>query len=906
MAFLVLLAVVMLVLPIVLSIIAISKVGSQSAEIARLKRRVSMLEPRAEKTQLEKLQEPIEVAPPPRRAPPKQAPPKSTAQPKPAPKVPVAALKSAKSPRQTQAQTPKPKAQAPRRPQKSFEERIGTQWSVWVGGFALLVGAVFLLRYTIEAGVFTPAMRMVMAALLGLALLGAGEWLHRGELGKLASGKAAALVDGISGRAYIPTLLTAIGVFTLFGTAYTAYALYGFLGPLLTFMLMGAIALGSLALSFRHGGVLAAIGLVGAMCVPLLVQTDVPNIYALYGYVLTVAAVALYVARHRDWGWLNIAALGGLLFWSMMSLEATQAAPEKFIWFAFIALSFIVSALIAERSKNTPLTGDIKSITHRPAVAAIWALIASMLVMAAAFEGREYIATIILGLGFAALVMLCAWLFRRQPLYSAIGAALGALIVVMTPQSVLSTMQILLLGGAYMAALHIFAVLRIFNGSDGDTSPAPTFWSLATIAGTLLFLFAVLGRAPNADTGLMAIAFGLCAAIFASVAILLRGEGYTSQNAARIYVVGAALAYLAAVLIGLDGIVQSLGLMMGIVIAAAAAWHFKAFMPRIIAPIFALISAAHTLTGPIRLGQVSEAIMLNSLWLYFALPCALCAGAAWALTQHKTDVWSEILKALTLTFAVLFVVFQIHHFMNDGNILAYRLSFDELALQVLTGLSFTIGATLMAPHKWNAKGDLHTRILPTLAMGVSLITLITFVLAQCLAKSPLLNAGETVSGNFLLNSLTLGYLLPGLALAYLARALKTRRPDVYIRILGALSLFAIILFVTGLIRLAFTGMEISIFADFPDGLELYAISAAWLLLGIGLLVLGLQRDNLHLRVASAILIVLTILKAFLVDMAGLEGVLRALSFVVLGVILIVIGRVYQKILFSKSNTESET
>jgi len=56
--------------------------------------------------------------------------------------------------------------------------------------------------------------------------------------------------------------------------------------------------------------------------------------------------------------------------------------------------------------------------------------------------------------------------------------------------------------------------------------------------------------------------------------------------------------------------------------------------------------------------------------------------------------------------------------------------------------------------------------------------------------------------------------------------------------------------------------------------------------------------------ASAIVIVLTVFKAFFVDMASLEGVLRALSFVVLGVVLIVIGRVYQRLLFS--NPASQT
>jgi len=51
------------------------------------------------------------------------------------------------------------------------------------------------------------------------------------------------------------------------------------------------------------------------------------------------------------------------------------------------------------------------------------------------------------------------------------------------------------------------------------------------------------------------------------------------------------------------------------------------------------------------------------------------------------------------------------------------------------------------------------------------------------------------------------------------------------------------------------------------------------------------------RLASAVVIALTILKAFLIDMSALTGVYRALSFMGLGLVLVTIGWLYQKILF---------
>jgi len=61
-----------------------------------------------------------------------------------------------------------------------------------------------------------------------------------------------------------------------------------------------------------------------------------------------------------------------------------------------------------------------------------------------------------------------------------------------------------------------------------------------------------------------------------------------------------------------------------------------------------------------------------------------------------------------------------------------------------------------------------------------------------------------------------------------------------------------------------------------------------------LLAIGVWQRERAFRIASGVVIILTVLKAFVIDMAGLEGVLRAFSFVVLGLVLIVIGRAYQR------------
>jgi len=120
-------------------------------------------------------------------------------------------------------------------PRIGLEERLGTRWVVWIGGLTLALGGLFLVKYSIEAGLLGPAVRVLLGGLFALALLVAGEFARRRD--------ARAAVAPVA-IANIPAILTAAGTAVAFATVYAAYALYGFLAPALAFVLLGAVALG--------------------------------------------------------------------------------------------------------------------------------------------------------------------------------------------------------------------------------------------------------------------------------------------------------------------------------------------------------------------------------------------------------------------------------------------------------------------------------------------------------------------------------------------------------------------------------------------------------------------------------------------------------------------------------------
>ena len=89
----------------------------------------------------------------------------------------------------------RPAAAKPARP--TIETALGTRWAVWVGGLALALGGIFLVRYSIEAGIFGPEVRLIMAGVLGIALVAAGEFIRRTGFRMPVEGVANAYVPGI-------------------------------------------------------------------------------------------------------------------------------------------------------------------------------------------------------------------------------------------------------------------------------------------------------------------------------------------------------------------------------------------------------------------------------------------------------------------------------------------------------------------------------------------------------------------------------------------------------------------------------------------------------------------------------------------------------------------------------------
>jgi uncharacterized membrane protein len=225
-------------------------------------------------------------------------------------------------------------APVPEKARRDIETALGTRWAVWVGGVALALGGLFLVRYTIEAGIFGPRVRLTMAALFGMLLVAAGEFVRRQGWKVPVAGAAAA---------YIPAILTAAGAFTLFGAVFAAHSVYGFLGAASAFFLLGIIAVATIVAALVHGQALAGIGLLGALATPALVSSQSPNAWALFGYLAIVLVAAAIIARMRRWRFLISAVFVGTGIWTLLYLGTVPVqAPMVVTVFSAVVLAVLV------------------------------------------------------------------------------------------------------------------------------------------------------------------------------------------------------------------------------------------------------------------------------------------------------------------------------------------------------------------------------------------------------------------------------------------------------------------------------------------------------------------------------------------------------------------------------------
>ncbi len=228
----------------------------------------------------------------------------------------------------------------------NLEENLAGTWFIWIGAVAIGLAGLFLVKYMSDAGLLGPGIRIALGLVCGCCLAVAGEWLRRTPSQK----RFAALKPD-----YVPQALTSGGLATVFASIYAASALYGFIGPLVTFAGLAFAALAAFALSVVQGPLVAIVGLLGGFGLPMLIGSAEPDAPGMFSYLGVLFAAVCAVMTWRPALWLasaaTVAASGWVVLWSN-SLFSTGDGLTLGVFSALIGTGFAFAGGVASRDSD--------------------------------------------------------------------------------------------------------------------------------------------------------------------------------------------------------------------------------------------------------------------------------------------------------------------------------------------------------------------------------------------------------------------------------------------------------------------------------------------------------------------------------------------------------------------------
>jgi uncharacterized membrane protein len=797
-----------------------------------------------------------------------------------------------------------PPVAAAARPSPSLEERFGTQWVVWAGGIAVACGGFFMLRLSIEQGWFGPGTRVSLGALLALLLIAAGEWTRRKEL-----------ITGIAGitSAHIPSILTAAGTTIAYADIWAAYALYNFLAPGAAFVLLGIVALATLAAALLHGPTLAGLGLVGAYITPAVVSTGQPNYWALYVYLMVVSGAAMALARARLWRWLAVTAVVFGVLWTLPGLNDYRVdwlTPHNFhvvggyVLVAILLVSGLLLGPDAEPGKLEPISSA--------SLAAY--LLASVVVVLASGHASLALMTFTL---LVATTIAISW--RSEPAVGALpAAALLTLIVfadwalqfnftnlvapsgptapaIPDPPRVNVTWHIVL--GALFAGM--FGTTGFLAQGRSQSALIPMVWSATAVFAPIAILIALYFRIANFDRSIPFAGLALLlAAVFATATEMLgkRAPRPGSAGSGAIFATGCVAALSLALTMALEKGWLTIGLAL---MVPGVAWiSLQRPLPalRLLAAILVGLVLARVAWEPRIVGSVVQTTPIFNWILYgYGVPTAAFWLAGYLLRQRADDGPARSCDAAALLFGVLLVFLEIRHFITSGDVYRVSSTLTEIALQVSAGLAITIGLEWQRRRTQNVIHDVGAQI-------IAALTLMAIVFGLGLFGNPMLWP-RPVGGAFF-NLILLGYAIPSVLAVALTLMTPGVRPWGYSVVAAIVAVALALAYLTLEVRTLYHGPILT--AGPTTDAEQYTYSAVWLTFGVLLLAVGYGLRAQSVRMASAAVVVLTVLKVFFVDMSGLTGLWQALSVLGLGIVLLGIGWFYQRLLFPRRLEPSPT
>jgi uncharacterized membrane protein len=758
----------------------------------------------------------------------------------------------------------------------ALEQKLGGSLFVWLGGIALALAALFLVRYAIEQGYLSPPVRVVLAAIFGGALIGLAEWLRARDT-------------------RVAQALAAAGVASLFGALFAAVALYDLIPRLLAGVLAMALTALAIGLALRHGPFVAALGFVGGVLSPLFLGSETPNVPLLFGYLTAISVGTLAVIRQRGWWWLGWGVLAGDALWSLAWLVMRALDPLKYgddlIWVGLFQVA-VAGLFVWATWRRVREEGDAPAHV----VAKVWVATAAtglLLVFAIAGAETDWAGWLCLALHAAGVYALARYVPRYQWLAVA-PVALSLLAFMIWRGERWFDTAFLEAGPFAHTIIAMGGLLAAGAWALMWNAGRPGFWAALSVHASFLHLLLAYGalrqHLPDASWGLISLGLAVPYLVAAERLARWRLAMAGATEALGFLAVGVAFFVAAAIPLELERQWITMAYALALPAVAWIAWKLDLPILRWLCwAIVGIVSVRLVVNQAVLDYPLGGVPLLNWILYTYGL-AALCFWLAnWFLKLHAEDALTAIVDGAAVLFLFLLVTLEIRSLFHPDGLARERMDFLERATYVAAWGVFALLALMRDSQSPSPVGLWTWR----LAGGLALI-------AACLFQSILLNpvfVGGDVGSTPILNGLLLGYAVPAL-LAGAGAWWLVRSGDALSRNLAAAgAVFLLFVFLTVEVRHLFhPAFDGSAFD--AEGAELYLYSVVWLAFGAALLGLGLWRRIAPARHAGMAVVCLAICKVFLVDMSGLGELLRVFSFLGLGAVLLALAFFYRRFAFA--------
>ena len=778
-----------------------------------------------------------------------------------------------------------------------FERRFGALLPVWVGGVALALAGFFLVKYSIEHELLSPLARVLLGSALGVGLLGAAGWVRSKP-------------DFANGRR-IAQSLSGAGVAVLYICLFASVGLYDLLAPLPGFLGMAVLTGAAVVLSLRHGMPIALLGLVGGFLTPALVGSSNPSAPLLFIYLFCIFGGLMTVIKRQNWWLLSLPALLGAFLWVLFWIFSRSVSHDA-IWVGLFLLG--VSATIVAGSPQHSATGGGNRLglgamlNYAGLGGAI--LLMGLLVARADFGLLEWALFFCLAAGG---IVLAGFDERRYGFVPWVSMAVNAVMLLVWQAESARTFALVLAGFAVLyAGSGWFLLWR---------SRMPLLWAglaAAVSLGFYLLAYYKLQTAALFDGiplfwGLLALA--LCgAAVYAGHETLKRAIERTQQAYLLTVFVVAAVAFSSlALLVELEYMFLPVAFAVQVPLLAWLSNRVPVASLRSVCIVLAVVFAglllpqlivllqytAYSLTGIEAIATLLRRSAPISLaeWPLFQLgvPALLLLAAAGWLRRQRDGAPVRALEAAAAGLGAVMVYFLARHAFHDATaIISAPAGFTERGVATNLLLVYSL-ACLFAGRRFGR-----------CALAWSGATICAWALLRILYFDLLLHnplwTNQRIDGWPVLNTLLLTFGLPLAWIALSSRELQHIGWARWARLLRSTIPVLLFVLVSLNVRHLFQGEYLNLRA--AQETEIYTYSAVWLLFGIGLLLVGVLKQNQAIRYASLAVMLLVVSKVFLYDTLELQGLYRVLSFFGLGFSLLGLSYIYSRFVFTRPRRDA--